>query len=275
MEISRLAGVDKKFESVTVKVTWYRPETVGVPLRAPFAARWIPGGSVPPVAAQEYGANPPPAESEAAYGTPIVPTVRLVLVTLGGADSVAMAPPEPASVPTASQFTGLAQPTPKREAIPEGADSLTQVVPPLVVCRILAPPTAVHVDELMQLTDSKVVVPAGVPRSLQAEPPFVVPRTWDPVAKQLVSLEHEIPLRRVAVAGGVCGVQVDPPFSVARITPPGPTDDTPTVVQCWASAQEMPVKLVTVPGNGSDTHDSPPLSVARMLGAELPKSLTA
>src|SRR5271156_2569595 len=123
-EITKLAGVDKKLESVTVKVTWYRPEMIGVPLRAPFAARWIPGGSVPPVTAHEYGANPPPAESEAAYGTPMVPTVRLVVVTLGGADSVAMAPPELASVPTASQFTGLAQATPRREATPYGAGSL-------------------------------------------------------------------------------------------------------------------------------------------------------
>ena len=140
---------------------------------------------------------------------------------------------------------------------------------------MLAPPTAVHVDVLMQLTDSRLVAPAGVPRSLQLEPPSVVPTTWDPVAKQVVSLEHEMPLRMVAAAGGVCGDQVDPPSSVARMTPPGPTDDTPTAVQCRASGQEMPVKLVTVPGNDSDAHDAPPLSVAMMLGAELPKSLTA
>jgi hypothetical protein len=140
---------------------------------------------------------------------------------------------------------------------------------------MLAPPTAVHVDVLMQLTDSRLAAPAGVPRSLQLEPPFVVPTTWDPVATQVVSLEQEMPVRTVAEVGGVCGVQVDPPSSVARITPPGPTDDTPTAVQCRPSAQEMPVKLVTVPGNGSDTHDAPASSVAMMLGAELPKSLTA
>jgi hypothetical protein len=138
-----------------------------------------------------------------------------------------------------------------------------------------APPTAAHVDELMQLTDSRLVAPAGVPRSLQVEPPSVVPTRWDPVAKQVVSLEHEMPVRTVAAAGGVCGTQVDPPSFVARITPPGPTDDTPTAVQRSASAQETPVKLVTVPGNDSDAHDPPALSVAMMLGAELPKSLTA
>ena len=64
--MTRLAVVDKKLESVTVKVAWYRPEIVGVPLRVPFGARRIPGGSVPPVTAHEYGASPPPAESEAA-----------------------------------------------------------------------------------------------------------------------------------------------------------------------------------------------------------------
>src|SRR5580698_6196505 len=124
MESTRLAGVDNRLESVTVKVTWYRPEIVGVPLSAPLAARRIPGGSVPPVTAHEYGAKPPPAESDAAYGTPIVPTARLVVVTFGGADSVAMAPPNCAFVPTASQLTGLAHATPRREATPDGACSL-------------------------------------------------------------------------------------------------------------------------------------------------------
>src|ERR1700684_770793 len=153
--MTRLAGLDKKLESVTVNVTSYRPEMVGVPLRAPLAAKWIPGGNVPPVKAHEYGANPPPAESDAAYGTPIVPVVRLVVVTLGGADSVAMAPPRFAPVPTASQLTGLAQVTPRREATPDGAGSLVHPVPPSVVWRMVGLPTAVQVDALMQLTDSR------------------------------------------------------------------------------------------------------------------------
>jgi hypothetical protein len=156
----------------------------------------------------------------------------VVVVTFGGAESVAMVPPEFAFVPTASQLTGLAQATPRREVTPDGACSLVHPVPPFVVVRMFAPPTAVHTDELMQLTDSRAVVPAGVPRSLQVEPPSVVPTRWDPVAKQVVSLEHEMPVRTVAVTGGVCEAQVDPPFSVARITPPDPTDETPTTVQC-------------------------------------------
>src|ERR1700677_820939 len=275
MEMTRLAGLDKRLESVTVNVTGYRPEIVGVPPRAPLAARCIPGGKAPPVTAHEYGANPPLADSDAAYGTPMVPTLTLVVVTLGGADSVAMVPPRFAPVPTASQLTGLAQVTPSREATPDGAGSLVHPVPPSVVWRMVVPPTAVQVDALMQLTDSRVVPAAGVPRSFQVEPPSVVPITWDPVARQVVSLAHEMPLSTVAAAGGVCGVQTEPPSSVVRITALGPPDDLPTTVQCRASGQEMPVKSVTVPGNGSAAHDSPPLLVAMMLGAELPKSLTA
>ena len=53
MEMTRFARVDKRFESVTVKVTWYCPEIVGVPLRTPFAARWRPGGRFPPDTAHE------------------------------------------------------------------------------------------------------------------------------------------------------------------------------------------------------------------------------
>ena len=200
-----MAWLDKKFESVTLKVTVYRPEIVGVPLRTPFGARWTPGGNAPPVTAHEYGASPPPADSEAAYGTPMVPTVRLVVVTSGGADRVAMVPPKFVPVPTASQFTGLAHMTPDREATPDGAASLVHPAPPSVVAMMLVPPTAVQIVVLMQLTDSRVVDPMGVPRSLQLEPPLVVPMTWGPVARHVVSLEHETPVRVVAAAGGVCG----------------------------------------------------------------------
>jgi hypothetical protein len=63
---TRLAALDKKFESVTVNVTWYLPEMVGVPPREPFDPRWTPGGNDPPVTAHEYGASPPPAERDAA-----------------------------------------------------------------------------------------------------------------------------------------------------------------------------------------------------------------
>ena len=62
--MTRTDVLDRRFESVTLKVTWYCPEMVGVPLRAPLGARRIPGGRAPPVTAHEYGANPPLAESE-------------------------------------------------------------------------------------------------------------------------------------------------------------------------------------------------------------------
>ena len=64
--MTRLAWADKRFESVTVKVTGYWPEIVGVPLRLPLAARCVPGGKVPPVTAHEYGARPPLAARDAA-----------------------------------------------------------------------------------------------------------------------------------------------------------------------------------------------------------------
>ena len=65
MEITSVAWLERKFESVTLKVTVYCPEIVGVPLRTPFGAKWIPGGRVPPATAHPYGANPPLADNEA------------------------------------------------------------------------------------------------------------------------------------------------------------------------------------------------------------------
>jgi hypothetical protein len=178
----------------------------------------------------------------------MVPPGRLVVVTLGGAERVAMMPPTFVPVPTASQLAGLAHPTPDRAATPDGADWFVHALPPLVVVMMWAPPTAVQVEALMQLTDSSGVGPAGVPRSLQLEPPFVVLITCEPVAKQVVSFAHETPFRLVTAAGGVWGIQVVPPFAVARITALGPPDETPTAVQCAASGQEIPVKVVTIPG---------------------------
>ena len=84
-----------------------------------------------------------------------------------------------------------------------------------------------------------------------------------------------MPLRTLAAAGTVSFVQTAPPSAEVMITALGPTEEDPTAVQYRASGQEMPAKLVTVPGNASDAQDPPPLSVAMMLGAELPKSLTA
>ena len=101
----------------------------------------------------------------------MVPTVRLVVVTLGGADRVSMVPPKLEPLPTAMQLTELAQATPAREPTPAGAAALLQPVPPSVVVRMVVPPTAVQVDELMQLREAKFVDPAGVPRSFHVVPP--------------------------------------------------------------------------------------------------------
>src|SRR5580698_3105630 len=231
MEITSVPWLDRKFASVTLKVTVYCPEIVGVPLRTPFGARCMPGGNAPPATAHPYGANPPPADSEASYGTPMVPTVRLVEVTSGGAERVAMMPPKFVPVPTASQLTGLAHMTPDREATPGGVLSLVHPAPPLVVAMMLLPPTAVQIVVVMQLTDARAVDPMGVPRSAQLEPPLVVPMRWGPVARHVVSLEHEMPVRVVDAMGGAWGTQMLPPSDVERTTAFGPPDETPTAVQ--------------------------------------------
>ncbi len=53
MESVSTAALDKRFESVTVRVTEYWPEIVGMPLRVPSVASRKPGGSAPPVTAHE------------------------------------------------------------------------------------------------------------------------------------------------------------------------------------------------------------------------------
>src|SRR5271168_4681089 len=100
---------------------------------------------------------------------PMVPTVRLVVVTVGGAERVAMVPPKLVPVPTASQLTGLAHVTPDSVAAPGAEGWLVHCAPASVVATMVEPPTAVHSDVLTQLIDCKAVVPAGVPRSFQTE----------------------------------------------------------------------------------------------------------
>ena len=53
MAITRTASLDRRFVSVTVKVTEYSPEMVGMPPRVPSGVRCSPGGSAPPVTAKE------------------------------------------------------------------------------------------------------------------------------------------------------------------------------------------------------------------------------
>jgi hypothetical protein len=208
------------------------------------------------------------------YGTPMVPTGRLVVVTLGGADRVSMVPPKLEPLPTAMQLTELAQDTPTREPTPAGAASVLQPDPPSVVVKMVVPATAVHVDELMQLREASVDA-AGVPRSFHVVPPSEVLITSDPTATHDVALEHETPSRLTTEGRTVGGCQVAPPFVVLRMAAPGPTEDEPTAVQFDAPTQEIAVKSVTVSGNVSGVHVLPPSVVTMMLGAVEPKSLTA
>jgi len=207
----------------------------------------------------------------------MVPTGRLAVVTVGGADRVSIVPPKFAPEPTTSQFAGPAQNTPDSDPTPEGATWLVQFTPPSAVTRMLFPPTAVQLLELMQLTEDSGVVPTGLPRSFHCAPPSVVAITPDPVARQVVSLEQETPSRLATPSGIVCGVQVLPPLVVLRMAASGPREDEPTAVQLSESAQEMAVKSVTVDGIGSDVHIVPPSVVAMTLGESSPelKSLTA
>jgi hypothetical protein len=96
-----------------------------------------------------------------------------------------------------------------------------------------------------------------------------------PTAKHVASFTHEMPFRVVALGGGVCGVQVVPPFVVVKIAEPGPTDGTPMAVQFSESEQETSVKLEIDAEKDSVVQLAPPFDVAMMLGPEAPKSLTA
>ena len=66
--------------------------------------------------------------------------------------------------------------------------------------------------------------------------------------------------------GTDCGIQVWPPFVVARMEAPGPGEAEPTTVQCIVSAQAMAVKSFTVEGASSTVHEAPPFVVPMMLG---------
>ena len=78
-------------------------------------------------------------------------------------------------------------------------------------------------------------------------------------------------------AGSVSGVQTPPPFVVVRIAAPGPVDEEPTALQSCGSGHEIAAKLVMVAGICSAVQVVPPLTVRMMLGAPSPesKSLTA
>jgi len=139
------------------------------------------------------------------------------------------------------------------------------------------PPTALQLLAVMQLTEDSIARPAGIPRSFHCDPPSVVESTADPVARHLVSLEHEIASRLATPLGTACGTQVSPPFVVSTMAAPGPMDEEPTAPQLSGSTHEIAVKLVTVDGMGSVDQVVPPFVVTMTLGessSEL-KSLTA
>src|SRR5271165_407709 len=117
-----------------------------MPLMVPPWDRLSPGGSEPPATAQEYGDRPPVAESVAEYGTPIVPMLTPVVVTDGGAASVAIVAPKSEAAPAATQLAAVAQDTPNNDATSEGAGWLDQLPPPSDVLAIVGPPTTVQDD---------------------------------------------------------------------------------------------------------------------------------
>jgi hypothetical protein len=207
----------------------------------------------------------------------MVPTATLVVVMVGGADSVAIRPPKLVAAPVAMQLALLAQETPNREPTLDGAGSLPQKRPLLVVSRMVFWPTAVQSVEFRHDTADSAGVPAGVPSELQIAPPSVVPTVRAPTARQSAVVEHEIPSSAVTPAGTDCVVQVEPPFVVATMAAPGPTDDEPVAMQSRRLAQEIPVKFVTVAGMDSRAHELPPSVVPTTLGAPAlaSKSLTA
>jgi hypothetical protein len=141
----------------------------------------------------------------------------LVVVIVGGAESVAMSPPKFVVVPVAMQLALLAHETPRREPTPDGTATWVQVEPVSMVSRMVVPPTAVQLDELKHETSDKVVDPAGDPRSFQAVPPSVVPMACEPTAMQSVVVEQEIPLSVDTPVGDAWGDQDAPPFAVTMI----------------------------------------------------------
>lgn len=206
-----------------------------------------------------------------------MPGVTLVVVMVGGAESVAIIPPKLVAVPVATQLALPAHEAPSSEPTPAGAAAPLQEEPLSVVSRMDEPPTAVQLVELKQETADRVVGPAGVPRSVQFVPPSEVPMACEPTAMQSAVVAHEIPSSEFTPAGPVCGDHDVPPVVVAMMADPGPPDDEPTAMQSRMAAQAIPVKFVTVAGIDSVDQVVPPFDVPTMLGAPMVelKSLAA
>jgi len=116
---------------------------------------------------------------------------------------VTIIPPKFVAVPTAMQLAVVMHETPNNERVPEGADFPVHPVPPDVVSKMVAPATAVQVLELMQETPESGIAAAGVPRSVHVDPPLTVLIAWDPTARQVVAVGHEIASRAVMPEGRV------------------------------------------------------------------------
>jgi hypothetical protein len=125
----------------------------------------------------------------------------LVVVIVGGADSVVISPPKLVAAPAATQLAVPAHETPRKEPTPDGTGSLLHKKPLVVVSRIAVRPTAVQSVVLKHDTEERVLGPAGVPRSLHCAPPSVVPSVCEPTTMQLVVDIQEIPLSAVALVG--------------------------------------------------------------------------
>ena len=198
------------------------------------------------------------------------------MVTFGGAERVAMVPPEFASVPTASQLTGLAQATPRREA--DAGRGL------------FARPSRAAVGR----GEDVGAAHGSARRRADAADGFQSGRSGG--GSQVVpggsAVRRADDMGSGGQAGRVAGARdaVEDGRRRGRCLrdPGGPAvvrgeDHAPRAAgrqprrRCSASesGQEMPVKLVTIPGKVSVVHVAPPLLVAMMLGDELPKSLTA
>jgi hypothetical protein len=168
------------------------------------------------------------------------------------------------ALPPATQLAGPTQVTVRRFETPAGVAWAFQFEPPFVVCKMFAPPTAVQVVASTHETEDSAVEPSGSPRFFHWAPPFPVESTVEPTARQLESLEQEIPLRAATPEGTVSCDQVVPPFVVLMMA--GPLDVAPSATQVEASGHVIAARSTMSPGMTSGDHEDPPFVVPTMLG---------
>ena len=86
----------------------------------------------------------------------------------------------------------------------------------------------------------------------------------EPTAKQLESLEQEIPLSAVTPEGTVSCDHLAPPFAVLMME--GPLGVEPSATQVDASGQAIASRPTMSPGMTSGDQEDPPFVVPMMLG---------